>query len=990
MISSPPFAERLHTLAEACAAASWPSSAVATALAYLGSDGGDEAFAAAREHLAAAKADSPMSWYPLYPLYPLHDGLSASEDGLDALDLRILDLYLCVARRPEHALYFFGRNPQPARTQSAVEHLLARHTTPDQVWQYLYNQYASFTLDYNLQPEVYTPLLLPYLLGHAKDIWPTISGVKDRLAFAISFRRLGSPYAEAITPDMVEDLCRDMGSERHLHAPWVIAVYELDPQRTVEWLRSLVLTSPPAARWDADSRIQVLKRLLADDPARHIDIAAAFAREPLTRDRFSHEALQQTGLEMAYRYDAVTFRPLLAEALLGRNEWIVQHALKLVLDEGNSEATRATLQRYLAGGKHKRMVAEALNWLLDVEWPDKTSYALSLFSHRSDAVRALAITWLARQGGPLVTTLAPRLRERNKTVRLAAAHCLAQIGGERAITLLRAHLPEEQAPEVLQGILELLGALPPAIPSHATLAAPTAADAAADGAGEQIAALSARAEAAARRPGKPPCPWFDAAIAPAPRWITGDPLPAPVIAYLLRCQGRMIDAALALEVLEALPLIDHASAGDFAVALAQAWHAHAASYGDIIYLPLASALGDDRIIAEVLDREIPRRGGYETRRRYYVLRLKALEPLGSDAMLDAIYRDAPRPLYVENAALREVFRGVAARRGISPEELLDACTTLFRGHRGADGSYRAHVPVADERRTVVVRLGHDWKLHCSDENDVELDTVALPHPQDPPAQIFETLRHLPADPEAIARELLRTAQRLETALATRRTWEVAAFERLFLHHPVLSVLATGLVWGVVAPAPASGDRLARAIPPLPAMGRSSTQARTVCSATSRGVRSLLPQMDRPTYSVEADERDVRTLQCPPQASSVPRPDLWSARLAWYVEAEGQGWEKEDATLDEQVDTVWKAFPDLGVEAVLQRPRMEPTKTDDQRHEPWLGFVCEGTVPAGTKDRRILARDDVRLLPLGQVPAIAYSEAQHDVAVFAVGGRYHRR
>lgn len=1067
--------ERVQMLLDYCRDHHIPEEVAQAAARYLKTGASSAEFISAYHALSGqARVDTNAAEGDVRGRF-LMEALSSADAELDAVDRRILDL--CFALASITVRQFYCDIGSHDRVQAACAYACERHTDETHVWQYLLGVHEPLVLDADGTPNAASSALLSFLPAQLPDVWIGMRAFQ-RITFARQMRRLGSPYAEMITTQMLDDLRDEI--ERH----WLYShrevtdFYDLDPRRYDEWVFRLAETSSSNALSDW-GRTAILKHLRERNSPRYLDLALDFARKPVApKDRDA--TLQCAGLAVAYQADRPRYHKLLVDALLGSSQPLITCALMTALRDEDTYWTRVCFQRYLADMKRpgpiihissrempmrtqlalghlepghlesgylasgRRAPFIVASWLLnsdDESLEQRRAYALTLLTHRNQEVRELAISWLSLQGSDVVSDVAPLLHSRTAATRLHAARILAAIGDENAYELLRARLATERNDDVRR-VLRI------ALPANGSIGNATSRTGAgaettiemssieistAMGAGSQsgdtpsdllarISALVAEAEAAHHRlrsAEKPIYTWFELQSAPAPRWITGEEVPLLVLDYLLRAQARMREPVLALPVERALPLIDRMSAGEFALALAEAWAEHA-PYKDIISVMLAAALGDDRTMAPVLARKVQRGIPYQKSYRFHNLRLQVLVPLASDALLDVVWNESPagkEPKRITQATANEIFARVAARRGDNLEDLFDAHIGLGRISQTADGFYDAypgyhHQKDYGEKRHRLA-INADWTLQITDDTDAEVLSAAIPRPIDSGARIRAMYKQIPYTWGAVLQDvfdnMLSHARRLETALATQRTWTVTRWAELFLRHPFMHIIGGGLIWGLLPSVRSESyttlflllpdctlrtadggilalpnDGVVRLVHPLEL--NEAAHDRWMSRLASDGVTPCIYQLDRPVFRVPGDQHQVYQVQTPPIGWYLPQAHKNSLTY-WSDDIRASGWDIASAEPGDQVQTAWKRFPTLGIEAALQRP----VRPNFDIHTPipmTLMFLPLDAVAPSTADRRALATDDARLLSFGDVPPIAYSEALLDVERLVAGGYYH--
>ncbi|HKB49306.1 MAG TPA: DUF4132 domain-containing protein, partial [Ktedonobacterales bacterium] len=243
---------------------------------------------------------------------------------------------------------------------------------------------------------------------------------------------------------------------------------------------------------------------------------------------------------------------------------------------------------------------------------------------------------------------------------------------------------------------------------------------------------------------------------------------------------------------------------------------------------------------------------------------------------------------------------------------------------------------------------------------------------------------------------------------TRRAWDAERWRTLFLEHPLLRSLATGLVWSAQAGAG------------LPALLFRLREDGTLVDATdqplalpARGQVLLAHPLELPPDALAAwrehfADRDLAQpfVQLDRTALQLAETECgahwWTLYEGYVVKAselrraaQHAGWEVDDPK-DGGHSVMWKLFPAAGVEAVLET---EFVWSGAERYVSTplirLGFLPLGAVRHGPEldgDNSdgvpSLARgSQSQLLALGEVPPIAFSEAAADVAAFARLGAY---
>ncbi|RYD22846.1 MAG: DUF4132 domain-containing protein [Verrucomicrobiaceae bacterium] len=332
-------------------------------------------------------------------------------------------------------------------------------------------------------------------------------------------------------------------------------------------------------------------------------------------------------------------------------------------------------------------------------------------------------------------------------------------------------------------------------------------------------------------------------------------------------------------------------------------------------------------------------------------------------------------------AAAEAFAKAAKSRGMTEDDLADVVVPDLgfdpEGLRRFDWKGGA----------ALAGLGPDLKLSWSDATTGK-SLKALPStaPDD-----------IKAEAKALAKDLKETAKaqthRLETLLVQQRRWPVARWLGLFGNHPLLRSLAFSPVWGIY---PQNGGplRTFRRYPngiladfngapeeleetdvtigivhPLELDDETIENWRA--HLTRLKITQPFPQIDRPVERLDPLAANRRKIPMPEKT------EITAA--AFRTRAEKRGWQRGSVIEGGQVSSYFKSFPTAGVEAIVPTGRLQVT--GDPLQPILVGqacFVKAGSVRRGSYQRDEPKETDERVLTLGSVPPIAYSEALADL------------
>ncbi len=714
-----------------------------------------------------------QAWQALiqaYTYYYSQSGLiyiaDPRSERLDDFDLRVLDVSMITGTLG----IFFSKIAEAGPVEQARDYLRAKGMDEPGIIESLISSNRFYDADAST-PTALGRLILSYVPEQFNEIQKSfLSGnhsASRRSLFKLFF---------LVQPDTYLDMAWQLAKTANWHETdeYAAELLKVDAARFTDWARQVARDTMQVPYYYRYA-YPTLKALLELDPAQHIDLAVEAFGAPFKSHRYFTAELQCIGLEAAYRFDPVTYLPFMEQAATSRNVSLRQHAIN-VLKETDFEQARPILQRCIAS--YSRDVALlALNALLDHEWPERQDYLLSLLSHRAKPIRETSAKGLAKAGESVIEALIPSLAHINAEVRLAAVQALQLIGGEQARAALVARLDKEKSLKVKQAILDVVGAAAVIASSETAPASP-------------VEALSAEAEAVFRRVKKPVLPWFDAAQMPGLRWKDGEPVPQTVVNYLLYLQSRVKEMKPAERVQQALPLIDRSSSGDLALALFNGWIGQGIVSKQAWLLPLVCTLADERLIPPLRQQikhwEIFRRALAEKA-------VTAMAHIEGHLALEEIndLRENTESYRVRWAAYK-ALTAAAEQRGIDLDDLYDLVVPNFgfdeRGQRVFD-----YGP-----RQFTIRLCFDQTIQITDNDGKRVTTLPKPAKRDNEREAQAAYTAWSLLKNRVPQVMKTQAQRLESALKSRRSWDVARWQTLFLKHPVLRSLAVALVWGVAA------------------------------------------------------------------------------------------------------------------------------------------------------------------------------------------------
>jgi hypothetical protein len=587
-----------------------------------------------------------------------------------------------------------------------------------------------------------------------------------------------------------------------------------------------------------------------------------------------------------------------------------------------------------------------------------------LLAHKSRPVREAAAQALAKLGDSRVSKAAELWAARRADTRVAAVSWLAALATPAATAELEARLEIEEDGDVRDALLLALEEL-------------------AGGAGKlDPVELQRRIRKTVAGLSGPPVRWLDVKKLPLPRLRDGSKLGPDGLLYLLHRQSRVKEMRADLEARPLYTVIDRQTSGDLALHIVQAFLGSSMDADDRWALALACLLGDDRLVP-LLSRQI---GAWaeSARGKLAEYAVQALALLGTDAALLAVdamairYRSRFKNI---GKAATEAFAEAARARGLTPEELGDVVVPWLGFTPGQRRSVEAG------KTKVELFIGADFKLAFRDAaTGKKLASV----PSGASAELKAELKNLnPSLREAVKAQLLR----METLMVRQFRWPVARWQELYLRHPLLLPFAQRLVWGAYDQARKIAATF-RALPdgsltdardePVQLSAASAisvihplelspaARAAWVKHLADYQVVAPFPQLERPVLVAAPEQRDLK--YCRDFAGTELN------GLTFKGRAERLGWNRGSVCDAGYIGFYYKSFPSAGVDVFLGLEGM--CIGIDMYSDITLGdafFVKTGSVKIGSYEYDEPAgAEDPRLVPFGDVPPIAFSEAMGDL------------
>ncbi len=475
---------------------------------------------------------------------------------------------------------------------------------------------------------------------------------------------------------------------------------------------------------------------------------------------------------------------------------------------------------------------------------------------------------------------------------------------------------------------------------------------------------------------KPVVSWLKEETLPALHWVdTKEKIDAEIIRFLFYRQMREKDIQPDVVVSYLYPLIDKESSGEFALeVLNRLLSKGGAKAKNRFALTIAGLLGDDKIV-EPLKKETIKKMNLNT-----VETLGLLESDKALAALNTIRESFTTSYQNVHDAADEIIHRFADQRNITYYDLLDKFIPDL-GFSGMSLPFK----VKDKQYNAVINS--DFKLAFIDDNNKTSTKL-------PSAATKDQKEAFKKVSKEIKSALKQQEQSLEHVLISQRRWAKSAWENAWFNHPLRFALAKTMVWGVYNEGIlkesfiikddsklenkqkghfelVANDQIGLVHPlHLSQADRDYWFSHFVATM----LKAAIPQLNRQIYTISEKDKSKRF-------SYLFDKKTTNATTFRYRAAK-RGWRRGSVVDAGEVSAYRKSFSEKDIEVFLELENINVTKFD---HEPegtlkHLYFVKLGSVKIG---RYVYdePRDnaDHRLLRLGDIPPIVYSEVMNDIS-----------
>ncbi len=470
---------------------------------------------------------------------------------------------------------------------------------------------------------------------------------------------------------------------------------------------------------------------------------------------------------------------------------------------------------------------------------------------------------------------------------------------------------------------------------------------------------------------------------PALYWQSGSVLDTDAIRFLFYRQARSKDIRIEAEAKLLLPFLDKTKSQPFANALLKAFIANGADSKAKYCMPLATSLGAnaeiDLLKSKVLEWVDNSRG----KMAEYAVKAIALNGSNKALRLIEFYSRKYKNTYKNiGAAANESFVLVAEELGIPPHELADSIIPdfdfdgLFKPFEAGGESYRAFV-------------SNDFKILFLDDDNKLIKTV----PKAASAELKAEFKDITKEIKDIVKS---QTGRLEQSLITQRRWDSGKWQALFLNNPIMFAYAVRLIWGVYA---ADGSLLYafRCTEDQALLNNEEEEieldddckigivhpitldetaiAYWTDSMIDADITPIFTQLMRPVIRLQNEDKDIKIYK--------KFAGIEYNGYSFVGKMDKLGWNRGSVADGGSITSYFKDFAWLGVTAIIEQTGVLSVGYYEENAELGnLYFVKSKSIKFGSyvydepRDET-----DNRLLLLGSVPQIIYSEIMTDLTFF---------
>jgi predicted DNA-binding WGR domain protein/Leucine-rich repeat (LRR) protein len=483
---------------------------------------------------------------------------------------------------------------------------------------------------------------------------------------------------------------------------------------------------------------------------------------------------------------------------------------------------------------------------------------------------------------------------------------------------------------------------------------------------ERVASASARGKL-----GKPAAKWLDEKALPKLKWNDKKPIENEVVQFLFHRQTRQKEIIPDPEVKDIYPLIEKESGGEFAVSLLKLILKNGgAKAPNRFALSVVGLLGDDRIIEPLQKLAI------ESMNENSCATLGLHYTLESARALNKIMQVFRIKYPNVKSAAKESFDNIAGKMELTPSELSDKMipdfgfTNLRKIFKVGKDDYAA-------------KIGRTLKLEFLDTANKLLKGLPKGTADDIQKEFKEIGIQL--------KELVKQQKiNMENYLVVQRKWNRADWEEFYLKNPLAFAFAQNLIWAVYekdnvkatftvnedakivdaigTPVSINGDKIGL-VHPIDLNDKEKAEwTKFILDA---GIEPPFEQINRLVFYVNSENKT--------KTSSFMFESASLYGLTFKSRAEKLGWRRGSVVDAGEVSSYRKAFENKEVETFIRLEGLGVQSYEENVTIGELFFVKTGSVVTGsyTYDEP-RNEQDPRLIKLGDIPKIVYSETISDL------------
>lgn len=594
-----------------------------------------------------------------------------------------------------------------------------------------------------------------------------------------------------------------------------------------------------------------------------------------------------------------------------------------------------------------------------------------LTRHNTKKKRLLVAQHLVNvQGEAAIPNAEKLLSDKKGDVRLTGGTILSLIKTEKALSILRGALNSEKNDDARDAMLEGLTGLINAEATRETIA-------------ESIAQAQIRGKL-----DKPLMEWLNTEGGNFPKlyWTSGEEMNKNALNFLFYRMNRTKDIRIDMEAKPLMSFIDKTSSAPFAKFLLKRYFENGADAKLKWCMTLGSILGGDDEM-DVIKRKV-NEWAEASRGKMAEYAVKALAMNGSTRALRAVeffsrkYKSKNKNI---GAAAIESFAITAEELGISPYDLADSIIPDF----GFEGLFKEFEAGGETYRAFV---GSDFKIAFLNEDNRTLKAL----PKGASAALKEEFKDIAKE----IRDIVKSqSSRLEQYLVIQRKWSVAKWDAFFRGNPVMFAYAIRAIWGIFDEKQqiirtfqcledqtlvniegdefdlddyTEGGQIGMVHPMMLTQEQINHWKDALADAD---VQPIFPQLDRPVILLQEADKHVK--MC------TEFQGIQYGGYGFVSKMEKLGWFRGSVVDAGGISSYYKDFSELGVTAIIMQVGMIGVGYYEANAELGdLMFVKSKAVSFGSYSYDEPSKsDDARLIVLGDVPPIVYSEVMADMAFF---------